>query len=212
VQKSTFKVKVLFFLFLNLVCTIGTLIAQNAEDKSYLAGKAKCKAELEALQKERPNDLIFRGPECMVGYYLPDFEFKSIDNKIINPAYLKGKISVINFWFMACPPCLAEIPGFKNLVDKYGTDRFNFIAIGQDSREEIEAYIKNHPWPFLHVADAKDLARNSFNLGWGYPTTFIVDENGVIVSAFCGGKSDQRAVEEIENRISPFLDAFLSRK
>ena len=99
-------------------------------------------------------------------------------------------------------PCLAEIPGLKNLVDHYGKDQFNFVAIGTDSAEEIQSYISNHPWPFDHVANAGETIFTTFKHRWGYPTTFVVDEHGIIVGAFAGGFHDERAVEDVFQKIS----------
>ena len=39
---------------------------------------------------------------------------------------LKGKINVINFWFMKCAPCIAEIPALNTLVKKYKGKDINF--------------------------------------------------------------------------------------
>ncbi|MBK9686557.1 MAG: TlpA family protein disulfide reductase [Saprospiraceae bacterium] len=196
-----------FLCFIFFVFSYVSSSAQHSEDKSYLAGIEICKAKLETSQREKPGDLIFQGPECLVGHYLPDFEVTSIDGIKISNHSLKGKVSVINFWFLACTPCLAEIPGFKILVDKYGTEKFNFVALGMDSVDDIGSYLKKHAWPFLHVANADDLIVVKFKHRWGYPTTFIVDENGVIISAFSAGLPDERAAAEIQKKISPFLDA-----
>lgn len=201
--------------YLFVVCFVLSVLfcsAQNSEDKSYLAGIEICKAKLETSQREKPGDLIFQGPDCLVGHYLPDFEVTSIDGSKISNHSLKGKVSVINFWFLACTPCLAEIPGFKILVDKYGTEQFNFIAFGMDSKADIGAYLRKHTWPFSHIADADDAMVVKFKHRWGFPTTFIVDENGIIVSAFSAGLPDERAVAEVQKKISPFLDAFLEKK
>lgn len=201
-----------FLCFIFFVFSYVSSSAQHSEDISYLAGIEICKAKLEASQREKPGDLVFQGPECLVGHYLPDFEVVSLDGIRINNQFLKGKVSVINFWFLACPPCLAEIPGFRILVDKYGSEKFNFIALGTDARDDIVTYLQKHQWPFLHVANAEDVIVLKFKHRWGYPTTFIVDEDGIILSAFSAGSSDERAVAEIQKRISPFLDATLEKK
>lgn len=201
--------------YLFVVCFVLSVLfcsAQNSEDKSYLAGIEICKAKLETSQREKPGDLVFQGPDCLIGHYLPDFEVTSIDGSKISNHSLKGKVSVINFWFLACTPCLAEIPGFKILVDKYGTEQFNFIAFGMDSKADIEAYLRKHTWPFSHIADADDAMVVKFKHRWGFPTTFVVDEDGIILSAFSAGLPDERAVAEIQKKISPFMDAFLEKK
>ena len=66
-------------------------------------------------------------------------DIKGIDlnGEEISLAQFKGKIIVIDFWAPWCAPCRAEMPAYKELEEKYGTE-VNFISIG--------VYSEKKPW------------------------------------------------------------------
>ena len=39
---------------------------------------------------------------------------------------LKGKVVVINFWFVECKPCVIEMPELNEIVEKYKSEEVVF--------------------------------------------------------------------------------------
>ncbi|MGK0324190.1 MAG: thiol-disulfide isomerase/thioredoxin, partial [Psychroserpens sp.] len=50
---------------------------------------------------------------------------------------LKGKVVVINFWFINCKPCVAEIPDLNKLKAKFNNKDAVFVAIALDSKPSL---------------------------------------------------------------------------
>jgi hypothetical protein len=50
------------------------------------------------------------------------------------------------------------------------------------------------------------LVKDIFKIEWGFPSTFIVDTNAIIIDAFSGGRMDSLAIEELVNRIEPIIE------
>lgn len=46
----------------------------------------------------------------------------------IDPADLKGRVVLVEYWGVNCPPCLASIPHLSALQEKYGRDQFVIVA------------------------------------------------------------------------------------
>lgn len=178
---------------------------------TYEAGLEKCKAMLAEKQRAKPNEYSVDPPECIIGAQIPAFEATTLEGVKINRESLKGKPSIINFWFTTCAPCVAEIPGFNALVEKFGTDKINCIAIGRDRREDIEEFLVTRPWSFAQIADGNTLIRETFKLRWGFPTTFILNKNAEIVLAFGGGFGDSTAVQAMQNKLGPILERELQQ-
>ncbi len=153
--------------------------------------------------------IFLPNPECVVGARFPRFECMTIDHKKINEDYFKGKVSIVNFWFEGCAPCVAEVPGFNQLVHKYGKDKLRYVAISSDNQEDVEAFLKNHDWDFDHVSNGKSIVNDIFHLPWGYPTTFLVDQQGIIAKTVCGGKTDSTAVAAIQEHLAPWMERLL---
>lgn len=173
---------------------------------TYEQGLLNCKKIQEEKQKENPDIPFFFGADCLVGSQIPEFESMSTTGKKISNESLKGKISIINFWFISCPPCVAEIPGFNAIVEKFGKEDFNYIGIGKDDKKDIQEFLLEHPWKFDQIADGNKIISDDFKIRWGFPTTFVLDKNAEIVFAFSGGKVDSTAVQEIQDKIIPIIE------
>jgi thiol-disulfide isomerase/thioredoxin len=173
---------------------------------TYEEGLENCNQMLELEMKDNPNGLFFVGAHCLVGSQIPEFETTSLEGRKINRELLKGKLSILNFWFISCPPCVAEIPGLNSIVEKFGTHQINYIAIGRDSQLDIADFLNQHPWQFEQISDGNQIIQDNFKLRWGFPTTFLLNKNAEIVLAFSGGKTDSTAVEEIQNILIPVIE------
>ena len=142
----------------------------------------------------------------MIGSQIPDFESVSIQGNKINRDQLKGKLSILNFWFISCPPCVAEIPGFNSIVEKYGEDQINYIAISRDTEGHIQEFLSTNPWKFEQIANGNETIMETFKVRWGFPTTFLLNKNAEIILAFSGGKTDSTAVQEVRNKLIPAIE------
>lgn len=177
---------------------------------NYPEGISHCKAVFDNMLKTTGS--ASSTADCLIGYQLPDFEATTMDGKKISNHSLKGKITIINFWFTACRPCVAEIPGFDHIIEKYGRDKLNYISIGRDSKEEVSEFLDKHPWRFDHIVDAESLIKGEFMFMWGFPTTMVINEAGEIIHAINRGKSGPGAVEHLKRRIMPHIDRALAAK
>jgi len=192
------------FLFLLLALPLLSQ-AQSNKAASYQDAKDNCRRIAEEKNKASTGSMVYTGPDCMIGAMAPDFSVVTMDGRPFSTDSLKGKISILNFWMISCPPCIAEIPGLNNVVKKYGRDEFNFIAIGMDDEKDINHFLNNNPWTFDQLASGSKLIFDVFKIGWGFPTTFVLDKEGVIIGAFSGGTTDEMAVQNIENTLAEIV-------
>ena len=192
------------FLFLLLALPLLSQ-AQSNKAASYQDAKDNCRRIAEEKNKASTGSMVYTGPDCMIGAMAPDFSVVTMDGRPFSTDSLKGKISILNFWMISCPPCIAEIPGLNNVVKKYGRDEFNFIAIGMDDEKDINHFLNNNPWTFDQLASGSKLILDVFKIGWGFPTTFVLDKEGVIIGAFSGGTTDEMAVQNIENNLAEIV-------
>ena len=193
--------------FLLLLSLLVISLIQSQAPITYQEAIDNCRRIAEEKNKSNPGALAYTGPECMIGAMLPGFSYTTMEGKPFTTESLKGKITILNFWMISCPPCIAEIPGLNHVVQKYNRDDFNYIAIGMDDEKDINEFLKNHPWNFDQVPLGVTIILDDFNIRWGFPTTFVVDQDGVIIDAFSGGSTDEViAVKEIDDRLSAVID------
>jgi thiol-disulfide isomerase/thioredoxin len=141
---------------------------------------------IEVVKKKVQKDSTILGiisRDCVIGCTIPEINSTTTSGIKVDQTYFVGKPGLINFWFEACPPCIEEIPYLNQLVDSLGTDRYYFLTIGKDSKEQIEEFLAEHPWKFDHVINGKDLLKTSFQNPFGFPLTLMVDRDGKIVQS-----------------------------
>lgn len=196
--------RLMCFLFLSIISS-----SSFSQVSTYKKSIEDC---YETREFQKPRYRYKHEHECYIGQKLPDFEMLSMDGELIDYSYLKGKITVINFWFAACPPCIAEIPGLSEVAKKYSKDDINFVAASTDSYEELERFVKKKgSFGFVIAPNASDLFFKTFNIQSGFPTTMIVDENGVIQYFFTGGLADFRAARKVRKKLTKSLDSLLGK-
>jgi thiol-disulfide isomerase/thioredoxin len=127
----------------------------------------------EKMPKPRESDYFKTGKEFVA------FKTTDINNKKINLKEEKGKIIVINFWFINCPPCRMEIPALNELVATFkGNDSIRFIAVALDDRADLQQFLKSFPFDYDIVDQGRYLADRCGIRS--YPTHVIIDQQGKI--------------------------------
>ena len=121
----------------------------------------------------------------------PSFKGKDLDGNDVNSDELfsSSKVTVMNFWFTTCKPCVGELGDLeqlnKELAEKggqvVGVNSFTLdgnkddIADAKDVLSKKGVTYKNI-W-FKSDSEAGKLTSNLFS----FPTTYVIDQNGNIV-------------------------------
>ena len=113
-----------------------------------------------------------------IGKTSHNFSAKSMKGKKIKSKDLIGKVVVLNFWFINCPPCLKEIPLLNDLKKKYKDKNVEFIAVALDSESKIYNFLKHTPFNYNQITDGKWMA-TKFDIS-RYPTNLIIDKKGIV--------------------------------
>jgi thiol-disulfide isomerase/thioredoxin len=113
------------------------------------------------------------------GQAIKPFKIKDIEGKKVEAKDWAGKTIVLNFWFIGCPPCRAEIPHLSELALKYKNDPdVIFIGIALDNDSDIEDFNKKIPFSYRLVGDGGYYA-NQFKINL-YPTNVVIDKQGKV--------------------------------
>ena len=136
-----------------------------------------------------------------IGFTAPDFTLPTTDNKEFKLSDYRGKPVILNFWASWCGPCRYEVPAFKSFYDKYKDDGVSIIAVNtQDNPDSALAYAKADNLKFTVPVDPQGKVANLYNVR-GLPTTYFIDEKGIITSIKIG---PFLFMEEIEDRMGSF--------
>lgn len=108
----------------------------------------------------------------------PAFALTDINGQAYNLADLRGKVVVLNFWFIGCVVCHQEMPALKQLVTDYRANpNVVFISLARENAGRLRRYVASKgDFGFAVLALPPALAQQ-FGIT-GYPTTVVLDRNG----------------------------------
>ena len=113
------------------------------------------------------------------GTVAPTFDAPDIDAKWINTAELKGKVIVLNFWFIGCAGCMDEIPKLQATANKFRDNSdVVFIAIATNTPQELRRFRERDGFTYRHIGQALALSK-LFNFA-GYPKNIVIGRDGKI--------------------------------
>lgn len=120
------------------------------------------------------------------GSAFPVFNLITIDGVSLTQRDLLGKITVLNFWFTGCQPCIREMPELNKLTAKY--PQLNFVGFTFNDSDRVKKFLSQHTFNYRQVANAGQLCKA---LGIeAYPTHMIIDEKGIIHDVVLGASDD----------------------
>jgi len=136
-----------------------------------------------------------------MGKPFPEFLLTSLDGRKWNKAALIGKITVINFWFTGCKPCVAEIPQLNRLASTYNGVA-NFLAFSFDDKQKLNSFLAKNKFNYVQFA-ASIVLNKKLDVDF-YPTHLILDKNGLIQEVVIG------ATDEIFEKLNGVIEKQLN--
>ncbi|SFL82063.1 Peroxiredoxin [Paenibacillus sp. 1_12] len=130
------------------------------------------------------------------GYKAPAFTLTALNGQTYSLDSLQGKPALINFWASWCEPCQTEAPEFSKLYELY-KDRIEILAVNVTSKDRVEdaqAFVGKYEIRFPVLLDTKAAVTEAYNIA-AIPTTYFVDENGIIVDRLFG-TTDPKLLEQ----------------
>ena len=113
------------------------------------------------------------------GEKLELFNTKDINGNKLKLKDMAGKVIVLNFWFIGCPPCRQEIPELNKLALEYAANpNVVFVAVCLDQDYQIEDFIKTSPFAY-HIIDRGQYYADQFKINL-YPTNVVLDKDGKV--------------------------------
>jgi peroxiredoxin len=163
--------------------------------KAFVMRKAtdEEKTMMQRMQQGMPEER-----SALIGIPMPSFEVTDIKGKVIQSSALKGKVIVLNFWFVECKPCVMEIPELNEISKMFKKDEVVFLGLATNQKKQLKKYLKTTPFDYKIVPESQQTAQ-LFNVS-GYPTNIIINQEGIIqyVSLGVGPNNKERLTEEIK--------------
>ena len=148
----------------------------------------------------------------------PAFEGKDLDGNTVKSSELfaKNAVTVVNFWFTTCNPCVGELAELdalnKELAEKGGAliGVNTFTLDGNETAiSEAKDVLAKKGATYQNVYFPSDGEAGKFTTNiFAYPTTYVVDRNGNIVGdPIVGAITEKNQAEALQAQIDKALSA-----
>ena len=151
----------------------------------------------------------------------PTFEGKDLNGNTVksDKLFSGNAVTVVNFWFTTCNPCVGELAELdalnKKLAEKGGTlIGVNTFTLGGDEAAISEAkdvlMKKGATYQNVYFASDSEAGKFTSNI-LAYPTTYVVDRSGNIVGEpIVGAITEKKQAETLQKLIDQALAADMS--
>ena len=146
-----------------------------------------------------------------------DFDGNSVDESLFSG----NAVTVVNFWFTGCKPCVAELSKLNELNDAISSMGGEVIGINTETFDGNEAAIdeansilesQGAKYRNLSIDSSSEAGKYASDI-MAFPTTILVDRNGNIVGdPLLGGIDNQNNYDALMKQIQSVIDADSTNK
>jgi peroxiredoxin len=148
------------------------------------------------------------GQGLSIGSRAPDFKLPDLNGKEFKSSQLKGSIVVLDLWATWCEPCVADLPMFNRLHEKFASRGVKVVGVAVESgwAKDIKPHVTTHSIKYT-VLVGNDKIVEQYQM-IGFPTTYLIGTDGKIVKKYIGTIPDTEAQKEadLNHEIEMLLD------
>jgi len=145
----------------------------------------------------------------VIGKPIPAFKLKNVqhyEDKVFDPASLKGKWIILDFWNKTCTSCVSSFPKLNRLQQEF-KDRVQFLLIGQNDKKynrNIEQIFERYRKTLeLNLASAYDSVLFTRFKIEGVPHVIIIDPAGTVYAVTYGSQLTEQNIQSLVNNRNP---------
>ena len=163
-------------------------------DYEFVIERKGDKLQLKPLQEKLAETQILRP-----GYSAPDFTFQDLDGKTHRLSDYRGKVVLLNFWFINCGWCQAIIPAMVQAYSELRGMGVEIVGInGEDAEEALRPFLAERKITWIQtIQDKNDGPIHKLYRVNRFPIYYLIDRDGNIATRREGGEGILAEVERL---------------
>lgn len=127
-----------------------------------------------------------------------DFTLPDLGGRPVSLSDLKDNVIVLDFWATWCGPCIAEVPVFNRLHEKYAGRGMKMVgvAIRSGSAQEIRSFVDKYQMKYPILIGDEEVVEQYQVIG--LPTTYLIGKDFKIYKRYFGAVPEKDAALEQE--------------
>lgn len=140
-----------------------------------------------------------------VGSTAPDWTLYDANGKKVSLSQLKGKVVMLDFYFIGCSGCMLSIKPLNAIYEKYKNKELIIASLTErDSKKAVLDFEKRYKIKYTGYINAADVVK-SYHVT-GFPTFYFIDKEGKIGNVFVGYN------DNFEEKVTSVINNLLSKK
>lgn len=135
----------------------------------------------------------------------PSFAALDLAGQKIDTTEFRGKVIVLNLWFISCPNCVEEIKILNALVDQYKDNKnVVFLGVAASRKPDLEKFLVKNPFKYRVIPNGSMIIISKFGdpgkngeLSVPFPMHYVLDREGKIVAKAQGIKGIEAVKAEL---------------
>ena len=140
----------------------------------------------------------------------PSFAAIDMAGQKVDTTALKGKVVVLNLWFINCPNCVEEIKLLNALVDQYKDNKdVVFLGVAASRKPDLEKFLVKNPFKYTVIPNGSMIIISKFGdagkngeLSVPFPMHYVLDRDGKIVTKVQGIKGIEAVKAELTKQLA----------
>ena len=147
--------------------------------------------------------------------YIPAYDFNlslfndSGQDSAIHLSSLKGNVVLLNFWATWCGPCIAEIPEFNDLYNKYNSEGFEILGVSvSDNYKQLKKFSNKIEVDYKLLFGSSDemgIVIQNYGGFYSVPVSYLINRDGLVVRGYPGAIIGEYWSSLLKDDITKFL-------
>lgn len=137
-----------------------------------------------------------------LGRTAPDFSLSDLSGEKVTLSSMRGKVVLLDFWSISCPPCLREMPAVEAAVESNKTSDLVLLGISFDQPDKSKKWLLENQHSLTTLSDTDFAVSDLFEVQ-GIPSLVLVGRDGKVKNYWMGEVQQAELEDAIRQDLKP---------